>query len=285
MKRLRRVLIVLSAIVLTLVVGLGCFYLGLTTEGGREWLARKIEDVYAEQVTGTLEIGHIRRLSGLAVDANDVRFLDPRARETITIADVHLEIELRALLGGKLLFSNGRARGGRVVIVPGRTFSTTLEDAFGSRGARGGEPLDIDTGVIEIERTVLVVAMGGPRVRLGGINGALRVWRRDAEPVRVELERLAGSLSLPGFEALEARRFTAGGLVHAEHTPLLDLRIRACLARGEIPARLRFSPGRLHLRFDPSDNRLAGMVLGATGLSPTIETERGAVNVRGIRRC
>lgn len=280
----RRVALVLAVLSVTLVVSLASAYLWLTTDSGRAWLARRIEDVYADQVTGTLEIGQIRRLRGFAVDAENLRFLDPRANEIIVIRSAHLEIEVSELLSKKLRFSNGHARDARVIIAPGRTYSTSLEDAFGSRGTHD-DPLDIDTGVITIERTVLVIAMGGPRVRLGGLNGSLRVYRAGDDPVNVDLNGFSGSLSLPGIEVLDARRFTAHGVVHAERSPVLDLRVRACLRRGEIPMRIRFSPGRLRLRFDPSENRLAGMVLGATGLSSTIETERGAVNVRGVRRC
>ena len=275
-------LIVLAALCVLLFAG----YFALTTSAGRAWIARKIENVYADQVTGTLEIGEITRLSGFTVDATGLRFLDPRAEEVITIERAHLGIAIGDLLDGRIRFTDGRASGGHVRIVPGRTFSTSLEDAFGSRGARGdSEPLDIDTGVIAIDQTLVVVGMGGPRVRLARLDGAVRVFRYGDTPIRVEIERFKGILSIPQIDVFRARRFTAGGLVHAEHDPVLDLRVRACLEREEIPVRIRFTPGRLHMRFDPSENRLAGMMLGAAGLSPSIVTERGPVSVRGIRRC
>lgn len=283
-KVLRRVLIALVALLVTLAVGAGGLYLFLMSERGRDWLARRIENVYADQVTGTLEIGKIERLRGFAVDATNLRFLDPRAQEIITIEKAHLELEAGALLDGKLLFSNAHAEKARVVIGPGRTYSTSIEDAFGSRGTHE-DPIAIDTGMITVERTVLVIAMGGPRVRVGGLNGALRVFREGEDPVRVSLRGFSGNIALPGIEVLDARHFTAGGEVYAERNPVLDLRVRACLRRGEIPMRIRFAPGRLHLLFDPSENRLAGMLIGAAGLSGTVVTERGDVNVRGVRRC
>lgn len=282
----RRIVLALLALLVALSFAMAGFYLWLTGHAGRDFLARRIEGVYADKVAGTLEIGSIDRLRGATVDVSNVRFLDPRAREVIRVDRAHVKLEVLAILfGGELRLTDARATGARVTITRGQRLSTSIAEAFGRRGEKSGDPIDIDTGFIEIDRTAMILSMGGPRVRFGGLNGSLRVVRYGTDPARVSIRGFAGTISVPDIEILRTRRFTAAGEILPKTSRVLDLRARACLDLGEIPIHITFAPRRLKMRFDPSDNRLAGLALGAAGISEMIETERGRVNMRGVRRC
>lgn len=274
-------------------LGAGGLELWLRTERGRAFLAERLERALGRELRGSLRIGGIDRYDRASVVAHDVAFLDPRGQPVLELERVDLGLDLGALLSREARLRSAYARGVVVTLTPGEGgYSTSIEETFAGppgRGGGGGAPFDVDTGTIHVEQASLVIAMGAPRVRFDELDGFVRVARKGHQAVKVRLDRIDGAWRLPGTRLLDEKRtFHATGRVDGDAEAVVDLTVRACFRRGEVPLRVRYGKSLgLRLGYDADDARLVGLALRAVDLvtGGTVEVTRASIDARALSAC
>jgi hypothetical protein len=287
---------VLAVIVFLVVLGVlvaGSIELWLRTPWGRDFLESRLERVLSHEIRGLMRIGGIDRYSFGTAEAHDVEFLDPRGEPVIQIPRAELGIDLGSLFSRTVRLEGARARHAVITIAPGHGGkSTSIEETFASgrpkRGGGGGPRIDIDTGAIHVEESSLVIAMGHPRFHIENLEGFVRVSRTGDRHARVRLDRIDGAWALPGLRLLdEAHPFHGSGRIDGNKDPVVDLSVRACFPRGEVPARVRFGQSGFKFAYDADEARLVGLALRALDLivGERVEAERSAVDVSHLKPC
>lgn len=251
--------------VLVLGVAVASIVATLETHGGRAWLAERLESSFNDALHGRLRIGEIRSARGLTIHATDVVFESPEGDPILRIEEATTGLVLRALLAGELQLHDTRADGVRVTISPGSEESTSLVETFSSRTReRGTSPLAIDTHTMHVQNATLVVAMGGPEIRITSIRGFVRVMRPAHQRASVRLDRIEGRFEEgPGSRVLGSPAFHAQGVIRAGDAVRIDLQGSLCLDPAlDFSVDLRNDVATLRL---DEDHRALGAALRVAG--------------------
>jgi hypothetical protein len=285
----------LAVVVFLVVLGVlvaGSLELWLRTPWGRDFLESRLERVLSHEIRGLMRVGAIDRYSLGTVEVRDLHFLDPRGEPVIQIPRAELGIDVGSLLSRKVRLQGARARHAVITIAPGHGGkSTTIEEAFasGRPASDGGGPrVDIDTGTIRVEASSLVIAMGHPRFVIENLEGFVRVSRSGNRQARVRLDRVDGAWALPNLRLLdEEHPFHGSGRIDGNRDPVIDLRLRACFTRGEVPARIQYGRSGFRVAYDADEARLVGLALRALDLmvGERVEAERSDVDVSHVEPC
>lgn len=276
--------IVALSIAVLVPLGAVAGYLVLRSEGGRSWLAGRIEASFDEHAGGSLEVGAVTSLSGLTLTIEDMRFLDPRGREFLRLPESTMSIVPSALLIGELRFEDMTTRGLVSHVFPGRGHTTTLEEGL---DAPEGTVADFDSGTIRIVNGLAVVDLeGSPEVRLSHLSGFARVTREGDGPAHIRLDRVSGRFATPSIPFAPTYPFRGRVQVTAEHQPVIDFVGRLCRGENGVPIEARIGRRGIALRMDAEDDPLFEVFLAAgDAFNGGLTTEEGRVDVHDVAQC
>jgi hypothetical protein len=190
------------------------------SEGGRDVLARRIEEALDDEIRGYATIGSLDRIDASGVAATDVAFFDESGRVVIEAEQVELEIDWDELFGGHVVSPRGHVHGGRVVMETLASGELLIDRAFESpHPGPPGEPIGPD--VVRLERlavddvTVLIDIHDAREVRAARTSAIVLVRAPEHGSARMRADRIDAALHLdapiPQDMAIEDGRFELDG--------------------------------------------------------------------------
>jgi hypothetical protein len=190
------------------------------SSGGRELLARQIEQLLDGEIRGHVTIGSLDRVDATGVAATDVRFFDESGRVVIEADDVELEIDWDELMAGHFVSPRGHAHGGRVIMETLASGELLIDRAFES--AHPGPPgSPIGPDVVRLERLavsgveVLIDLHGAREIRASRMAAILLVRAPENGSARMRADRIDARLHLdapiPQDLAIEDGHFELDG--------------------------------------------------------------------------
>lgn len=210
------------------------------TQSGRDVLARWVENLASAQIPGRLQIGRLESVGWANPVATEVAVLTPAGERVLYVDRAEVNLGLWALITGTLVFAEGRADGGRVVIEVLPDGTTTVEEAL-KVVPMPDDRMGIELHNMHFERIGLVLRMSGEdRFVLRDLRGFISVWRRDTPGVRVTMGRVQGVFEKPTItgDTIELRRLDGEVWAQEEHVVSIDLETR--IGKGKIDATLDY---------------------------------------------
>lgn len=197
----------------------------LASSDGRDFVARRIEEVVSGQIRGRLTIAHLDALDLSSVHGRGIRFADESGRPVLEADEARLAYELSDLLAGRFVSHHGEVHGGHVWIEAGSTGEPLLSRAFRSAHPGAADaPVGADVVTLEglhVTDVVVTLALG------------------DAPSTT--LRRVGADVTLHAPEngaAIVATRATSG-LLHVAAPVPFDLRVAGAALDVDGAARRR----------------------------------------------
>ena len=185
---------------LALVVPLG-LRIWLSSESGRESLARGIEYGLSEAISGSVTIGRVEGLSSAGVIGHDIRFMDEDGHTVLEARDVELEIDWGELLQGHFVSHRGRARGGRILLQSMPSGQLRIDAAFKApHPGPPGQPIGPD--VVRLERLaasdleIVIDVRGAPDIHITRASAICLVRAPDHGAARLRADRVDGEVRI-----------------------------------------------------------------------------------------
>lgn len=197
----RRLLVVLAIFsLLAIVVPLG-LRMWLSSEAGRDTVARAIERFASDGIRGSLTIGGIDRISTDGVIGHDIRFFDEDGHLVIEARQADVAIDWAELLRGHVVSPHGHASGGRVVIESMPSGQLRIDRAFEPPNpGPAGQPVGDDVVRFEALVTsgvdVRIAVRDAPGVTITGLSAILLFRAPDHGSAHLRADRIRGGLTI-----------------------------------------------------------------------------------------
>ena len=240
---LRRVLAA-SAVLMVIVASAGvAFAMWLPSEGGRRFVASRLEQIISDQLPGSLRVGSIDALTPQGVRARDLVFTDPEGETVISVSRVEMAIDYAALAQGTFHSTRSFASGGVVMLTTDAEGQLRIDRAFegpaGGPGPTGRDIValenlvarDVDVQIrisdaprahVHASRAVLQIRApegGSALLSADGIRASARI----EAPAPIELRIARGTLRLDGDARERARLVLPAHVGDAEVDVRVDI--------------------------------------------------------------
>jgi hypothetical protein len=238
------------------------------TEGGRAFVARRVERLVTANIPGRLQIGKLRKLDGPHVEADDVRFFHPDGRCLLLVERASVDLDLADALSGRISFRGAVADGGYMILSTDPDGRLSFEATVNAK-ARPGQPSDPYGGAHYAMRSMYakhfrVYAKLGPLDHhINGVSGYVGVRRIDTPGVQVNFERISGDIQ-PAIAGEHVSIAKLDGWIHGKEPKIAELVVALGVGSGELKTRVDLydrDKDKLKLHFERKE--------GAEGLAVT----------------
>lgn len=243
-RTLRRVLGAAAAATTILAAAALALALWLPSEGGRRFVASRLEEIISDQIPGSLSVGAIDTLTTQGVRAREVVFRDPEGETVIAVDRVEMAIDYAALARGTFHSPRCFASGALVMLstdAQGRLrIDRTFEGPPGGPGPTGRDLVALEN-LVARDVDVQIRISDAPRTRIHASSAVLQIRapeggdallsadgihataRIDA-PAPIDLRIARGTLRLDGSAAERAQLVLPSHLGDAEVDVRVDIR-------------------------------------------------------------
>ncbi len=158
----------------------------LHTDGGRAFVARRLESAITSRLQGTLRIASLDEISWYGLRARGVRFIAPNGDEVIVVNNVDMEVRWRSFLSGRFVSPSATVTGGRVLLHDDAHGTLSIDTTTKSRtpsppdARRDGHGTIVELQHIDVRDVTLVVRVRDvPDMTVTNIRGGLEITVRD----------------------------------------------------------------------------------------------------------
>jgi hypothetical protein len=203
MRRLPRALLIVGLVVLALAAIVSAFVCTLLfTDWGRDRVRMVVEQNLNESIMGELRVERIRRIELPWVYASRVQIVAPHGVPAIDVHDVAIELDLPALLDGRMVWKRTEIGGGIVRVTEDAQGRVNMEETFKARKdpSRRGEPKEPSKeGELDLRSMVtndMTLIIGGgslPDLRMENIHGIMRITTHADDSVTLRFDEYRGN--------------------------------------------------------------------------------------------